>query len=76
MALAFLAKNQVFENFFDTLDVEAAEPQDIHTLKESIPFIFKEVFFDSDNPNWVIQHRPWSLPLGSHGAAKRNDADT
>jgi len=40
MALAFLAMNQVFGNFFDVLDVEAAESQAFHVLKGDIPFIF------------------------------------
>ncbi|MDH3503023.1 MAG: amidohydrolase [Nitrospirota bacterium] len=40
MALGFLAMNQVFGQFFDVLDVEAAEPQAVQALKGDIPFIF------------------------------------
>ncbi len=39
MALAFLAMNQVFGEFFDVLDVEAAESQAVHALKGIPPFI-------------------------------------
>jgi predicted TIM-barrel fold metal-dependent hydrolase len=40
MALAFLAMNQVFGQFFQVWDVEAAEPQAYQEQRGEIPFIF------------------------------------
>ena len=56
MAQTFLAMNQVFGNFFEVLDVEAAEPRAVQELKGTIPFIFDVqthyVSSSFDQPGW------------------------